>query len=147
MNDAETRVARPPGGGRLRWLLGAAALGYVWLGPGVEQVLGLHHPAWRGWQMFRTVGLDATEVRYWQVGADGAVRPLDRDALTAAGVEPPRAGRFTDAEAAGEAARALCRWLGPGADVRFELRDATLAGWETLPGAEIDRCAERRRAR
>ncbi len=143
-----TRVAPRPGGARAtaRVLVVAACLLYIWLAPVPRQVFGRYVHGLRNWMMFSGVGLEVTEVRYWQVLPDGGERPLSRADLTAAGVKEPRAGRFSDEEDALATARRLCRELGAGADVRFRLRKATRKGWQAQPGADTNQCGATRGA-
>ncbi|MDP2307205.1 MAG: hypothetical protein Q8P18_14360 [Pseudomonadota bacterium] len=114
----------------------------IWGGPLCEQVLRVHSPALRGWQMFSGQGLGVLQARFFVVREGGAYEPLDRYALSARGAPlPPRADRrIKDEEAAHKIARKLCPLLGPDADVRMELQSSTRFGWKTLTDGTANEC-------
>lgn len=136
----EVTGVRRIGGARAALRVGvvlACAL-YLWGAPFARQVLGVRHPAVRSWQMFSGTGLDVTQARYVAVRADGAVFV---DPVAAGVIAPPPRGRFLTRRDARDLAEALCRRMGPGADVRLTFREATRKGWRVKESGRVNRCA------
>ncbi len=134
------RPAGPRGHARAAAFLAFAL--FIVAGPIGEQTFRVRHPVLRGWQMFGTEGLDATQARFFTIGAGGVREDLDRYAILTPGQPlPPRKDRrIADVPAARRIARTLCRRLGAGADVRVELTTATRRGWTIAEDGATNEC-------
>lgn len=122
---------------RARWIVFLAAAAWMLLSPAYVQVLGGSGSKVRAWQMFHRRGVGICAARF-----DDRGRRVDRYALL--GVERDRAPadvrRIRDARAARALARRMCAVLGPGADLRVELRCGERDGLRTVLDREENLC-------
>jgi hypothetical protein len=116
---------------RERWRAAAFVLllAGMMAGPFTRQVLGIESPWLRDWAMFGGAGLPLIDARFF-TARSGSLRPIDRRILDAghSGASTYRPLLTKDSEVV-EAARALCKALGPDADVRVVTRQAVRHGW------------------
>jgi hypothetical protein len=125
---------------RVRWFVFVAAAAWMLLSPGYVQVLGGKAPMVRTWQMFHRRGIGICSAIYRDRG-----RRIDRYALF--GLErasaPDGFRRIGDEPRARAMGRRICGALGPGADVRVELRCGERDGLRPVLDREENLCAAR----
>ncbi|HYU15769.1 MAG TPA: hypothetical protein VEL05_06855 [Candidatus Acidoferrum sp.] len=122
---------------RLRWSVFLAAAAWMLLSPAYVQVLGQRSRVVRPWQMFHRRGVGICSARY-----DDRGRPIDRYGLL--GVErasaPVQFRRIVDEGRARAMGRRICEALGPGADVRVQLRCGERDGLRQVLDREENLC-------
>jgi hypothetical protein len=117
------------------WILAA----WMILSPAVVQVFGARTRLVQPWRMFSGRGDGICSARYYR-GPDGD--RIDRYALFGhtRATAPPAFRRITTEAQARAMGRQTCGRLGPGADVRLELRCAEKSRFHLLVDREADLC-------
>jgi hypothetical protein len=130
---------------RLRGAAFAALALFIALAPSWRQVFGGDDDELlRAWRMFAGPGRGLVDARFVLRGADGRERPVDRYAVL--GFEVPRAAPPPVRRPRGPGefyglVRRLCERLGPGADLRAQVRVAVRSGWRPLDLGDRSLCA------
>jgi len=122
---------------RARRFVFLAAAAWMLLSPAYVQVLGGRAAAVRTWQMFHRRGIGICSARYYDRG-----QLVDRYAVLGVtrSAAPPDLRRIRDEKRARRVARRLCAALGPGADLRLELRCGERDGLRTVLDREANLC-------
>jgi hypothetical protein len=125
---------------RARWIVFLAAAAWMLLSPGYVQVLGGDGSKVRSWQMFHRRGVGICAARFDERG-----RRVDRYALLGFDRDraPAEVRRIRDERAARALARRMCAALGPGADLRVQLRCGERDGLRAVLDREENLCARR----
>ena len=122
--------------------------GFLVGSPVYRHVLGGKSPYLRGWMMYSNFALgNYCQVAYYERTVEGDQRVdrlelLGQTSVASAPVGLRRIGGEKDARAQ---AQALCRKLGPDADVRADLRCSSTRGWHRAMRREENLCKGRRR--
>lgn len=140
---------RPEPGEKTRFRLRLAAFvvlaAFIVLGPLYRQVLHGELRVFRSWRMFRGLGHDICDVRYFRLLPDGRAVDVDRYALLGVARPPhaPKDIRMIESAAAAEGlARQLCERLPAGErDLRMIARCGSRAGWVAVSDGGRDFCA------
>jgi hypothetical protein len=123
---------------RLRWFLFLGAAAWMLLSPAYVQLLGQKSVVVRPWQMFHRRGVGICSARY-----DDRGHPIDRYRLL--GVDrasaPAQFSRIVDESRARAMGRRICEAVGPGAEVRVELRCGERDGLRRVLDREENLCA------
>ena len=124
---------------RLRTIAFWGAAAWILLSPAVTQVFGVRAEGIQPWRMFHGRGGGICAARYYR-GAGGD--RIDRYALfgTTRATAPDAFRRITNVQQGQAMARQICAKLGPGADVRLELRCADQRRFTTLVDREANLC-------
>ncbi|MCB9692704.1 MAG: hypothetical protein H6736_12915 [Alphaproteobacteria bacterium] len=126
----------------MRSLLLAGGIVFILAGPTWIQLLGGYlTPLARSWRMYKLVGIANCEVRYERSLPDGRTEPVDRMAVL--GAERPRNHgmyRLANAQTVRQHSQALCKALGPGADLRLHARCPSLEGWTVIDEGNASVC-------
>jgi hypothetical protein len=122
---------------RLRPIAFWGIAAWMLLSPATVQVFGARWGAVQGWRMFHSRGGGICSARFY---ADG--ERVDRYALLgqSRAKAPDAFRRITSEQAARAMAGQLCAKLGPGVDLRLELRCADNVRFTTLVDREVDLC-------
>lgn len=130
-------------------LRGAVALGvaaFLIGAPAARQLSGARSPYLPQWVMFVGYGLDVCAVDYWARGPEGDVEVDRFEVLGLRWVDAPRdVKRVASPAEATWLGRRLCAKMGPGTDLRMDLRCAARTGWTVKAAREDDLCAKRAR--
>ncbi len=140
MGDEPQTTSRGPWPHRARLAAFALLSTFIVFGPFYRQVLGGESPIFRRWVMYRGVGSQLVDARFYQRLPDGRELEIDRYAVL--GHPDPRRAprdlwRIQGSESAHAIARELCGRLGLDADVRVRSRLGSLERWK--PGDRGDR--------
>jgi hypothetical protein len=124
---------------RLRTIAFWVAAAWILLSPAVIQVFGARTRLVQPWRMFAGRGGGICAARYFR-GAEG--ERIDRYALfgTTRATAPDAFRRITNLQQGQAMARQICAKLGPGADVRLELRCADQRRFTTVVDREENLC-------
>jgi hypothetical protein len=124
---------------RLRAIAFWIAAAWFLLSPAVIQVFGVKTRLVQPWRMFSGRGGGICSARYYR-GPDGD--RIDRYALLGKtrATAPDSFRRITNLQQGQAMARTICTKLGPGADVRLELRCADQRRFTTVLDREANLC-------
>lgn len=128
-------------------MAGLVVLGaYMVVTPLLVQVLGVRDRSLRAWRMFSGLNTDVCEVQLWRRTPAGD-EPVDR--LAALGhdsrLEAPKTDNLLkDPDALRAQARKVCAALGPGTDLRADLRCGSLEGWVQHMHRDQDLCRSKK---
>jgi hypothetical protein len=122
---------------RLRAIAFWGIAAWMLLSPAAVQVFGARRGVVQPWRMFHGRGGGICSARFYANG-----ERVDRYALLGQtrAKAPDAFRRITSEPAAREMARQLCAKLGPGVDLRLELRCADKVRFTTLVDREADLC-------
>ena len=133
---------------KLRLALFLMILAFMALGPFYRQVLGGKNPLFRHWVMFRGKGVGIVDATFFQVLSDGREIPLNRRkvlGIPEGGKTPESIKKIQGHSGTLALVNALCKTLGPGADVRVRSRVATRLGWKAGFNGKENLCPLARR--
>jgi hypothetical protein len=110
----------------------AALTVFMMAGPFCDQVLGIRTPLFRRWTMFSSVGIGLADLSFSVRRADGTLSPINyyqvlgyADPLNA----PRSIRRVVGVAGVHRVAARICSILGPGTDLRANVRIAERSGW------------------